>query len=383
MEMKLDLSREYGIVLEGGGARGSYQIGAWRALREAGLNIKGISGASVGALNGALMCMDDLEKAEYIWEHISYSKVIDIQDELAEQVVKKNFKELNIKSLIDDLKKVLSDGGFDITPLKQLINDTLDEHALRTAVRELFITTYSLSDRRQLTIDVKTVPEGEIADMLLASAYFPVFKSEKLGGKRYIDGGGLNNVPLDALLEQDYKDIIIIRIYGLGYDSEKRAVIPADVNIYHIAPRQDLGGILEFDVRRAKKNMRLGYYDALRLLYGLEGKRYYIYAPESEAYYFRRMMSAPELLEHYLLFRLSMPEMDFTGGYRIYTETVFPKLAKALKLKDSWDYKTLYLAILEEQVRKLRLNRFKIYTVAELQKIICQKARDLDSPLFV
>ena len=62
MRFQLDLTKEYGIVLEGGGARGSYQIGAWKALREAGIKIRGIAGASVGALNGALICMDDLEK---------------------------------------------------------------------------------------------------------------------------------------------------------------------------------------------------------------------------------------------------------------------------------------------------------------------------------
>ena len=64
IKLQLDLSKEYGIVLEGGGAKGAYQIGAWRALREAGIRIKGAAGTSVGALNGALICMDDFEKAE-------------------------------------------------------------------------------------------------------------------------------------------------------------------------------------------------------------------------------------------------------------------------------------------------------------------------------
>lgn len=48
MEAKIDLSKEYGIVLEGGGARGAYQIGAWKALREAGIRIRGIAGATSG-----------------------------------------------------------------------------------------------------------------------------------------------------------------------------------------------------------------------------------------------------------------------------------------------------------------------------------------------
>ena len=82
MEPKLDLTKEYGLVLEGGGAKGAYQIGAWRALKEAGVKIKGVSGTSVGALNGALICMDDLEKAEKLWANISYSQVMDVDDEL-------------------------------------------------------------------------------------------------------------------------------------------------------------------------------------------------------------------------------------------------------------------------------------------------------------
>lgn len=36
MELKLDTNKEYGLVLEGGGAKGAYQIGAWKALKEAG-----------------------------------------------------------------------------------------------------------------------------------------------------------------------------------------------------------------------------------------------------------------------------------------------------------------------------------------------------------
>ena len=64
MKLRIDLEKEYGIVLEGGGARGAYQIGVWKALREAGVKIRGVAGTSVGALNGALICMDDLEKAE-------------------------------------------------------------------------------------------------------------------------------------------------------------------------------------------------------------------------------------------------------------------------------------------------------------------------------
>lgn len=366
MEQKLDLSKKYGIVLEGGGAKGSYQIGAWKALREAGIQIKGIAGASVGALNGALLCMDDFEKAEYLWENISYSKVMDVDDNMIEDVRKMDLKSLNFWNIINDAKRVLMDGGFDVAPLKKLIEETIDEEKIRASDRELYITTYSVSDQKLLTVNVKDAPEGEIGDMLLASAYFPAFKNEKLNGKRYMDGGSLNNVPINVLLDAGYRDIIVLRIYGLGFDSEKVIKIPEDCNLFHIAPRQDLGGILEFDKKRAKKNMLLGYYDAKRLLHGLYGKWYYIDAPKSEAYYFEKMISEAERLLRLGEFIPAEDPAECPRQYRQYTEALFPQIAMQLNLRTEWDYKDLYIGILECIARKMRISRFHIYTVEQL-----------------
>ena len=373
MRFQLDLTKEYGIVLEGGGARGSYQIGAWKALREAGIKIRGIAGASVGALNGALICMDDLEKAEEIWENIRYSQVIDVDDDVIETVKKLDLKSLNLVKVAEDAKKILKDKGLDITPLKNLIESVVDEDKIRSSDRELYLTTYSVTDRELLVLNAKDIPDGEIGDMLLASAYFPAFRNDKLGGKRYLDGGGWNNVPINILLEHDYKDILVIRIYGLGYDSERTTEIPEDVHVTHIAPRQDLGGILEFDRTRARKNMTLGYYDAKRVLYGLEGRWYYLYAPESDVYYFERFLTEIEEFKRCGL--LPMPEQipEELSGYRVYTEQVFPFLAQRMKLKKNWTYKELYLSFLEDTARSFRISRFHIYTPAELKQKINEK----------
>lgn len=379
MELKLDLSKQYGIVLEGGGARGSYQIGAWRALREAGVQIKGIAGASVGSLNGALMCMDDLERAEYIWENISYSKVMDIDDDLMDQLQHGRLWDLNLKVVADHALRVLKEGGFDIAPLKQLIAGTVDEDRIRKSDRELYITTFSVDERKGIVVDVKSLPEGDIPDALLASAYFLAFKNEKLGGKRYMDGGGFNNVPANVLIDKGYQDIIIIRIYGLGFDTEKVIQVPEGVNISHIAPKQDLGGILEFDKKKAKRNMMLGYYDAKRFLYGLAGRVYYFDAPQSEAYYFDKMMSEVELVKHYIRPELEAGEFEMLEGYRVFTERIFPELAKEMKLREGWNYKDLYLAILEMWAKEMRLSRFRIYTPDEITQKIHVQARKLDS----
>lgn len=51
------------------------------------------------------------------------------------------------------------------------------------------VTSLSVTDRREVVFDVKQAPSGTIKDVLLASAFFPAFKNEKLGGKTYLDGG--------------------------------------------------------------------------------------------------------------------------------------------------------------------------------------------------
>ena len=369
-KIKLDLSREYGLVLEGGGAKGSFQIGAWRALREAGIKLKGVSGVSVGALNGALICMDDPEKAEDIWHNINYSAVMDF-----------NMNTGSILETAEEIKKLIKDRGVDITPLKKLLHETLDEEKIRNSHCELFATTFSVSDMKLLNIDVKSASEGKMEEILLASAFFPVFKTEKLSGKLYTDGGGFNNVPLDVLVDRGYQDVIVVRIYGPGYDREKKVKIPEGTNIYHIAPREELGGVLEFDKKRSRKNMALGYLEASRLLYGLDGRRYYIYAPYEEPYYFDRMMSELELLKIYLESVLDEEALAYLDGYRFYTENVFPELARELKLKPDWDYKDMYLAILEELAVTFKISRYRVYKADELAREIHKSLLKADGRL--
>ena len=108
MEPVIDLSKEYGLVLDGGGARGAYQIGAWKALVEAGVKLNAVAGTSVGALNGALICMGDIEKAENIWREMTFSRVMDVDDAWMERLFG---KETTIKEFLNEGRKMLKDGG--------------------------------------------------------------------------------------------------------------------------------------------------------------------------------------------------------------------------------------------------------------------------------
>lgn len=378
MEPRLDLTKEYGLVLEGGGAKGAYQIGAWKALKEAGVKIKGVSGTSVGALNGALICMDDLERAENLWANISYSQIINVDDELMGRLFDKSqMKPEFLRETLKEIFRMLGEGGMDITPLRRLIEENIDEDLIRKSPVEFYSCTYSLTDRKELNVDMKTVPEGQMKDMLLASAYLPGFKNEKLHGKTYVDGGATNVLPMDVLLEHGYQDLILLRIFGVG--REKKVSIPEGVSVTEIAPRGNLGNTLQFDAGKSRKNMRLGYYDALRAIYGLQGKIYYVEQTREECYYLKQLVQAkPEvraaLLEDYELDRSPEQEM------RSFVELLLPLLAVELKLPKDWNYSSLYLAILETAARHCKVHRYRVYTVQQLLEETKRKIRENGIP---
>ena len=59
------------VVLSGGGSKGSYEIGVWKALRKMHIKYDIVTGTSIGALNGALMTQNTYFKALYIWNKLS------------------------------------------------------------------------------------------------------------------------------------------------------------------------------------------------------------------------------------------------------------------------------------------------------------------------
>lgn len=373
MKAVIDTTKEYGLVLEGGGAKGAYQIGAWKALREAGIKIRGVAGTSVGALNGALICMGDLEAAEHLWENISYSKIMSVDDEL----VGKIFRHQKIgREGMKEMLEHLAGGGLDVTPLKELIAASIDEEKIRNSPIDLYVLTFSVDELRELDIDIKEAEPELIKDYLLASSYvFPIFKNEKLHGKTYIDGGAVNNVPLGSLIDREYKDIIVIRIYGIG--REKKVKIPEDTTIYTVAPGANLGSILDFNRKRSKSNMKRGYFDTMRMIYGLAGKIYYIDEQEEECYYLKQLTELNPDIYRYLaeVFKLENSEKKYI---RNLTEIILPVIADELRLQKNWSYKELYLSMLEATARICRVQRYKIYTLQELQDKVREKLREAD-----
>ena len=134
------------IVLSGGGAKGAYQIGVWKALRKLNYKYDIVTGTSVGALNGAFMVMNDYKNAVNFWQNISPKDIFDEQlTQDAETLDEK--KEILLKYA----KKAVK-GGFSVHTLEKNIERLLDTSKFFSSPINYGLVTFNLTNLKPLEL---------------------------------------------------------------------------------------------------------------------------------------------------------------------------------------------------------------------------------------
>lgn len=178
-----------GLVLSGGGMRGAAHIGAIKALEEHDLYPTHIAGTSAGAIVGAFYAYG------YNWEDIlTFFKNIQILDIKKYALNKPGF--IDTEKFYPDLKNYIKNDDFSF--LKK---------------------EFSLTATNILNGNLEVFDKGELIKPILASAAVPgIFAPVKIKDSYYIDGGSLNNFPVELLKPTCDK---IIGIYVNGFDTIK------------------------------------------------------------------------------------------------------------------------------------------------------------------
>lgn len=267
----MEVHRKYALVLAGGGAKGAYQIGAWKAFKELGIEFEAVTGASVGALNAALIAQGDFEKAEKLWGEMSLEKIVCIPPALIDEN-KLYLAKGNLKYLKELNKSLLKYGGLDSTPLLKLIESALSEEYIRGKKIDLGLVTFNIGKLKPVELFIDAIPEGVLADYLLASASFPAFKRTTINGNKYTDGGIYDNIPFKMIKNRGYKNIIVVDISGAGRNRRPNII---GTSTTYIKNSVDIGGILNFDHTVLNELKELGYLDTLKVLDGIKGIKYF------------------------------------------------------------------------------------------------------------
>lgn len=259
------MSKSVGLVLEGGGVKGAYELGALIALIEKGYTFHSITGTSIGALNGAVMASQGIEKLAGYWEEAKYCPVFDFDDETVARFRQKDF---DLDLIIATGKKLLSAREIIKNSYEHTLNfvyNRLSEEEIRSSDIDFGCVTYNISDMEPFEAMKKDIPEGKLIDYIVASACFPIFPPKQIDGKKFIDGGVYDNMPINLLARTGCKEVIVVRT-NPETKQPKRRIERDDLDIIYITPSANLGRAMAFSPERIENLKQLGYADAMRII---------------------------------------------------------------------------------------------------------------------
>lgn len=342
----------FGLVLEGGGTKGAYHLGAYKALNELGIEIKAIVGASIGAVNGALFAQGDFLVAEQIWDDISVTDIIKLPENIPECE-----NVLDVKNVRLFYKEMLQKKGLNTTPFEKLVDKYIDEEKLRGSSIDFGLATFNVTGVKEERLFAEDIPYGMLADYILASACFPIFQPKKIKNSVFIDGGVTNNMPVDMLIKKGYRDIICIEIGGVGLS---RKVSGAGHNIITVKTGTGSVKTLDFSHDSINEARRLGYFDTLLTFGKVWGTKYYFDSCEyssAKMKYSDKLLYGLELAAEYMgLDRLKVYRVEEMVKCVVESFRAMPEcgsVIEVIKKSDKEKVTALARAILNSQAEVL------------------------------
>lgn len=260
-----------GLVLEGGGGKGAYQIGVWKALRELKIDnlIQGVSGTSIGALNSVLFAQGDLEMAESIWMGITREDVLPIDNmELFTKGIKLFIGNKNINFIKRFLPKLLEQGNVSREGLLHILNENIDYKKVNESNKSIYVTCTEIPEIRTKYFKLNDCDVETIKKVLCAtSAIPPIYECEEIESTKYVDGGMVDNIPIQPLYGEGFDVIFVVHLNReFGIDRNK---FPS-ARIIDIIPSSEQGGVftgvLDFSQDSVRKRIITGYEDTMNLI---------------------------------------------------------------------------------------------------------------------
>lgn len=287
---------ELGLVLSAGGARGAYQLGCWRAFLERGIRFDAVSGSSIGALNGALVCQGDWQSAYDLWMELTQTSIIKpdygklkklaaaaaldlglvllpVPNLRILRVLKYAAAALKFGSRHGALGVLREYGLLNIVTFKPLLQKYLDLPRVLGGCGQLFITvSCSTAITEPLGcaqwFELQQLSEQDAWNIMAASMAVPfVFSPIEVSGKQYHDGGVSQWLPIRPLYDRGVRRMVVISLKASsGFD-------PNDypgASILLIRPEKSLGrfpgATFRFTPAAVEQWMEQGYRDASRKL---------------------------------------------------------------------------------------------------------------------
>lgn len=255
--------KKIGLVFSGGGGKGAYEIGVWRAMEELGLakDIIAVSGTSVGALNAALFAQGDLNKAEEAWLSMSPSDILSIDiTGILTKLIKIGVTPTNTITFIIETLSI--NGVFKRDGLSRIIDEYLNVEVIKLNNLPVFACATKVKTLEANYFQLQDFQTGCVKDILLASSAIPVaFPAQMVEDEMYLDGFLTDNTPIQPLTNIGCDIVITVML-------DRSDLLPTDKfpdsKIIPIYPQECPGMSLNFS--GVSEKMQHGYDDTMKVL---------------------------------------------------------------------------------------------------------------------
>jgi NTE family protein len=212
------------LLLQGGGALGSYQAGVYQALAEANVQPDWVAGISIGAINAALIAGNPpetrIEKLRAFWEAVStpplgmpYLKSVEISDEFTRRLVNQTralgillfgapqfFTPRMLSPLFWPFHQVDAMSHYDVAPLKSTLERLVDFDRLNAGPMRFSVGAVNVRTGNFTYFD-STTHHITPAHVIASGSLPPGFPATEIEGEYYWDGGLVSNTPLQWVLD--------------------------------------------------------------------------------------------------------------------------------------------------------------------------------------
>lgn len=254
-------SQNYALVLSGGGGKGGYEVGVWKALNEYGIaqKVTVMSGTSVGGLNAGLFAVAPMDRIEDIWLNEVPSELNQDGKKISQKGLKNIMKHLSFYPLSE--KNAPNVYVTCSLSWKEDVGGILDLMVQfgKSLTKWIFDYThrFCLNDEES---------EEEIRNLLLATSAHPLFTNpvRLKNGWLYSDGGSADNTPVEPVTKYNPDIILVVHLNSGSFNLQK--------NLWHgykvidLVPSSDLGDMTDFKKESNLQRIQLGYDDTVKWL---------------------------------------------------------------------------------------------------------------------
>ena len=341
------------IVLSGGGAKGAYQIGFWKAIRQLGIDYDIVTGTSIGALNGAFMVQGDYANAFKLWNTMNYEKVLD------NGIDGSYYSNKGKKKVILKYAKGVVKGGLDVPGLELIIEKNLKPDLFYSSKVDYGLVTVKFPSLKPVMLTKKEITKDKLPHYLMASAScFPAFKMKKIDDESYIDGGYYDNMPVDLAIKMGADEIIAVDLRAPGVLRKNKSL---NIPITMISSKNEIGNFLVLEKKQARRAMKLGYNDTMKTYGKLDGN-YYTFKKGSLKRNYKRIGEC--FLKNLELYvkkdKMSFKHKRLFSKKEEYFNKILEDTMKVFLLDDCKVYRTSYVNAVLKKYIKADTSSFKV-----------------------